>query len=178
MTKTERLDVLVLERGLVNTREAARTAIMDGAVLVNGQKVTKPGTKLKADSVIELIPSFAKPKYVSRGGLKLEKALREFAVDPADRICLDIGASTGGFTDCLLKHGARQVYAIDVGYGQLDYSLRTDRRVVVRERLNARYLTIDQIYGPPDDAGRLSGDDCMADLAVMDVSFISVTKII
>src|SRR5271167_1998171 len=103
--KKARLDVLVVERGLLDSRQAAQTAIMDGAVLVNGEKQTKPGMNISVDAKVELIPGFSVPKYVSRGGLKLEKALAEFAIDVTDRVCLDIGASTGGFTDCLLQHG-------------------------------------------------------------------------
>lgn len=142
---------------------------MDGAVLVNGQKVTKSGIAVSEKDEIALIPSFKKQKYVSRGGLKLEKALEVFHLDVKDRICLDIGASTGGFTDCLLKSGASKVYAIDVGYGQLDWGLRNDERVVVKERINARYLTASELY--PEDA-------CRANLAVIDCSFISLSKIL
>jgi 23S rRNA (cytidine1920-2'-O)/16S rRNA (cytidine1409-2'-O)-methyltransferase len=164
----ERLDVLVVERGLVASREIARTAIMDGAVLVDGQKATKPGMAISRESQIEILPSFAAKKFASRGGFKLEKALASFGVLASDRICLDIGASTGGFTDCLLKSGARLVYAIDVGYGQLEWHLRQDDRVKVFERLNARNLRPEQIYQEGDQ---------FADLAVMDVSFISSIKI-
>lgn len=169
MAKGQRLDQLILERGLLPTREVARTAIMDGAILVNGQKMTKPGMSVSETAVIELLPGFAQPKFASRGGLKLEKALDTFQIDVQKRICLDIGASTGGFTDCLLKRGALKVYAVDVGYGQLDWSLRSDARVVVRERLNARNLKPADLYesGVPD-----------ASLVVMDVSFISITKIL
>lgn len=168
MAKTERLDLLVVERGLFDSREVARTAIMDGVVLVDGQKATKPGAAVRLDAQIQLVSTYAPPKFVSRGGLKLEKALSEFACSPKDRTCLDIGASTGGFTDCLLKHGATRVFAIDVGYGQLDWSLRNDPRVVVLERVNARHLTVEQLYGDaaPD-----------ATLAVIDVSFISLLKV-
>jgi 23S rRNA (cytidine1920-2'-O)/16S rRNA (cytidine1409-2'-O)-methyltransferase len=141
---------------------------MDGAVLVDGQKATKPGMAISRESQIEILPSFTAKKFVSRGGFKLEKALSSFGVQTNDRICLDIGASTGGFTDCLLKSGARLVYAIDVGYGQLEWQLRQDSRVKVFERLNARNLTPAQIY---------KEDDQFADLAVMDVSFISSVKI-
>ena len=164
----ERLDVLVVELGLVASREIARTAIMDGAVLVDGQKATKPGMAISRESQIELLPSFAAKKFASRGGFKLEKALSSFGVDVSGRICLDIGASTGGFTDCLLKSGAKTVYAIDVGYGQLDWQLRQDERVKVFERLNARNLTPEKIYKEGEQ---------FANLAVMDVSFISSTKI-
>lgn len=167
MAKTERLDALVLARGLFASREAARTAIMDGVVLVDGEKATKPGSAVRTDARIELTPGFAPLRYVSRGGLKLEKALAEFHVDPRDRICVDIGASTGGFTDCLLQNGARRVFAVDVGYGQLDWTLRNDSRVVVRERVNARYIT-----------RQLLEDETEISLAVIDVSFISLLKIL
>lgn len=167
MAKTERLDALVLARGLFASREAARTAIMDGVVLVDGEKATKPGAAVRTDARIELTPGFAPLRYVSRGGLKLEKALAEFHVNPQDRICVDIGASTGGFTDCLLQNGARRVFAVDVGYGQLDWVLRNDSRVVVRERVNARYVT-----------RKLLEDENEISLAVIDVSFISLLKIL
>lgn len=167
--KKSRLDVLSVEKGLFPTRQAAQTAIMDGAVLVDGQKITKPGINIPDSARIELIAGFNVPKYVSRGGLKLEKALDEFSIDPSGRICIDIGASTGGFTDCLLQRGANKVYAIDVGYGQLDWKLRSDARVSVHERVNARYLTPPEIYGH---------NDRHANLAVADVSFISLIKIL
>lgn len=169
MAKGQRLDQLILDRGLLPTREIARTAIMDGAVLVNGQKITKPGMNVSDSALIELVPGFAQPKFVSRGGLKLEKALDSFHVKPENRICLDIGASTGGFTDCLLKRGAVKVYAVDVGYGQLDWALRSDDRVIVRERLNARNMKAADLYGDSKPS---------ANLVVMDVSFISITKIL
>lgn len=142
---------------------------MDGGISVNGVKVTKPGTAIAVTAQIELISGWGQKKYASRGGLKLERALAEFAVDVTDRICLDVGASTGGFTDCLLQHGARKVYAIDVGYGQLDWRLRQDPRVVVKERINARNLTNAELYGQSDER---------ADLAVADVSFISLLKVL
>jgi 23S rRNA (cytidine1920-2'-O)/16S rRNA (cytidine1409-2'-O)-methyltransferase len=169
VAKGQRLDQIILDRGLLPSREVARTAIMDGAVLVNGQKITKPGMNVPESAVVELIPGFAKPKFASRGGLKLEKALAYFNITVSDRICLDIGASTGGFTDCLLQCGASKVYAIDVGYGQLDWSLRKDPRVVVRERLNARSLKPLDLYQDTDP---------FANFVVMDVSFISITKIL
>ncbi len=159
----------VLELGLFASREAAQAAIMDGGIVVDGKAVTKPGASVSREARIELAPGWGKPKYVSRGGLKLEKALDVFGIDPEGRICLDIGASTGGFTDCLLKHGAQLVYAVDVGYGQLDWSLRNDPRVVVVERVNARNLTAEFLY---------SAAGYWADLAVIDVSFISVVKIL
>jgi 23S rRNA (cytidine1920-2'-O)/16S rRNA (cytidine1409-2'-O)-methyltransferase len=167
--KGERLDLLVVQQGLLPSREIARTAIMDGAILVNGQKATKPGMPVSADSKIELVSSFTVKKFASRGGLKLEKALNDFQISVKDRVCLDIGASTGGFTDCLLKADAKLVYAIDVGYGQLEWQLRQNTRVRVFERLNARYLTPDKLYGDGDE---------WASLAVIDVSFISLAKIL
>ena len=161
--KKERIDKLLVEKGLVKSRERAKALIMAGKVKVNGQVVDKPGTSVPADSVIEVkeedIP------YVSRGGLKLETALKEFGVDVSGFVCLDVGASTGGFTDCLLQHGAEKVYAVDVGRGQLDWKLRNDPRVISIERFNARYLTEKEI---PEKV----------DLVVMDVSFISVTKLL
>ncbi|PZM79181.1 MAG: TlyA family rRNA (cytidine-2'-O)-methyltransferase [Candidatus Melainabacteria bacterium] len=167
----ERLDTIVVERGLFATKESARTAIMEGLVLVDGQPVTKPGHSVKAQSKVELSPSYQPPKFVSRGGLKLEKALDEFLIDLSNRICLDIGASTGGFTDCMLKRGARYVYAVDVGYGQLDWTLRQDARVKVMERVNARNLTPSMLYSESESAAR-------ADFASMDVSFISAFKVL
>lgn len=164
-----RLDLALVEQGFFTTRPEAQTAIMDGAVLVNNEKVTKAGTSVSNMDKIELRPGFTKQKYVSRGGMKLEKALQLFPVETQGRICLDVGASTGGFTDCLLQHGAEKVYAIDVGYGQLDWKLRTDDRVVIRERVNARYLTAEELY--EDGAERAS-------LAVIDCSFISLDKIL
>ena len=159
----ERLDILVTERGLVSSREQAKRHIMAGEVLVNGQREDKPGTKVKTDAVIELR---GKPlPYVSRGGLKLEKAFAVFPLDVRGAVCLDIGASTGGFTDCMLQNGAARVYAVDVGYGQLDYRLRTDERVICMERTNFRYLSTKDL---PE---RVAFASC-------DVSFISLTKIL
>lgn len=154
-----RLDQLVFERGLVPSRERAKTSIMAGLVFVNGQRADKAGALVDPACQIELRGK-AVP-YVSRGGLKLEKALKVFSRDPAGLTCLDCGASTGGFTDVLLRAGAVKVYAVDVGYGQLAYSLRQDERVVCMERTNARYLTHEQI---PEEI----------DLTVMDMSFISL----
>ncbi len=142
---------------------------MDGSVLVDGVKVTKPGKNVSERSTIELIPSYSESKYVSRGGLKLAKALSEFSIEVKERVCLDIGASTGGFTDCLLKAGARKVHAIDVGYGQLDWSLRSDARVSVKERCNARYLKAEEVY---------NADEERATFAAIDVSFISLKLIL
>jgi 23S rRNA (cytidine1920-2'-O)/16S rRNA (cytidine1409-2'-O)-methyltransferase len=158
----ERLDVLLVERGLAATREKARALILAGNVLVDGQRADKPGHTFPAACPIELVKGLP---YVSRGGKKLEAALDAFHIEVRDRTCLDIGASTGGFTDCLLQRGARRVYAVDVGAGQLDWRLRNDPRVAVREGINARYLNLEHI-------GEL------VDLAVCDVSFISVTLIL
>lgn len=159
----ERLDQLLHRRGLFPTREQARRAIMAGIVEVNGMRVDKPGRSVGADAEV-MIAGPAEP-FVSRGGRKLEAALDHFEVDPTDWVCIDVGASTGGFTDCLLQRGARRVFAIDVGYGQLDYGLRNDARVEVLERVNARHL----------ESGAL-GEIC--DLATFDLSFISLVKVV
>ena len=161
--KKQRLDQLVFDLGLTPSRERARTSIMAGLVYVDGQKADKPGTAVSPESHIELRGN-AVP-WVSRGGLKLEKALREFACRPEGLCCIDCGASTGGFTDVLLHNGARKVYAVDVGYGQLAWSLRNDARVVCMERTNIRYVTREQI---PEEL----------DLAVMDLSFISLRLVL
>ena len=161
--KKQRLDQLLFELGYTESRERAKTTIMCGNVFVNGQRVDKPGTAVDAEAKIE-VRGEALP-FVSRGGFKLDKALKVFPVDPAGKICLDCGASTGGFTDVLLQHGARKVYAVDVGYGQLAWKLRTDERVVNLERTNLRYVTREQIPEP-------------IELAVMDVSFISIRLVI
>ena len=139
--KRERLDVLLVERGLAPSRERARALIMAGQVLVNSRLVDKAGTMVARDAVCELAPRPDELRYVSRGGLKLEKALDSFGLDPASCVCLDVGSSTGGFTDVLLSRGASRVYAIDVGHGQLAWKLRSDPRVVVMDRTNIRYLT-------------------------------------
>jgi len=165
MPKGQRLDLLVLAKALFKSRQKATTAIMKGFVLVDGVKVTKAGQIVPMEASIALVPSYRENKYVSRGGLKLEHALKTFDVVPDQRVCLDIGASTGGFTDCLLQSGAQKVYAIDVGYGQLDWSLRNDPRVVVVERCNARYLKSEEIYG---------ANEKIANFACVDVSFISL----
>ncbi len=162
--KSQRLDLLLVEEGHFASREAARTAIMDGGILVNGNKVTKAGTAIKPGSKIEILSAYKEKPYVSRGGLKLEKALQTFAVDCRDKIGIDVGASTGGFTDALLQRGAARVYAIDVGSGQLDWKLRNDPRVVVREKLNARYIVF-------EDVGEF------VDFIACDVSFISATLV-
>ncbi len=156
-----RLDLTLVERGLCDTREKAQRAIMAGLVLVDGQKADKAGHKIAADQVIELT---AREKFVGRGGHKIEAALDAFDVDPSGRICADIGASTGGFTDCLLQRGATLVHAIDVGHGQLDWKIRQDPRVRVREGLNARHLKAEDL-------------DPVPSLVVADVSFISLTLI-
>ncbi len=161
--KKVRLDQLVFEKGFTESRERARTTIMSGHVYVNGQRADKPGMSVMPDVNLE-VRGVALP-FVSRGGLKLDKALKVFSVDPSGKVCLDCGASTGGFTDVLLQNGASKVYAVDVGYGQLAWKLRTDERVVNLERTNVRYLTEEQI---PE----------LIDLAVMDVSFISVRLVI
>lgn len=155
----KRLDVLLTERGHAETRTKAQAIIMSGLVYVNGQKADKPGVAYEETADIE-VRSGGCP-YVSRGGLKLEKALREFGVSPEGYVCSDSGASTGGFTDCLLQQGAKKVFAIDVGYGQLDWKIRSDPRVVVMERTNVRYVTPEQLGEP-------------LDLSVVDVSFISL----
>ncbi len=160
--RRQRLDVLVVERSLAESREKARALILAGQVLVNGQKADKAGAAVDTAAKIELL---AQPRYVGRGGLKLEAALDHFAIDVAGKICLDVGSSTGGFTDCLLQRGAARVYAIDVGTGQLDWKLRNDPRVIVQEQVNARYLKRDQVPEP-------------IALAVCDVSFISITMIL
>ena len=158
-----RVDQLLVERGLVESRHRARAMVMAGEVLVDGQKADKPGRQVPPEAAVRLVRQ--RPRFVGRGGLKLEAALRHFGIDVRGSRCLDIGASTGGFTDCLLQRGALRVHAVDVGAGQLHWSVRSDERVVVRERLNARHLA-------PADIGEA------ADFAACDVSFISVTKII
>ncbi len=158
----QRLDVLVAALGLCESREQAQRLILAGEVFVKGQPVTKPGTKID-DSLPITVRN--KPKYVSRGGLKLEGALKAFPVSAEGKVCLDIGSSTGGFTDCLLQNGALRVHAVDVGTNQLVWKLRTDPRVIVKEQFNARYMT-------PDDLGE------KVQLIVSDVSFISLTKIL
>lgn len=157
--KKIRLDQRVFDLGLSESREKAKALIMAGSVFVNGQKETKPGAPVTEEADIQV--KGEKLPYVSRGGLKLEKALNTFAIDPAGYTCIDCGASTGGFTDCLLQRGAKHVYAVDVGYGQLAWSLRTDERVTVMERTNARNLTPDMFSEKMD-------------MAVMDMSFISL----
>ncbi len=157
--KKDRLDVVLLNRGLAESRSKAQAIIMEGLVFVAGQRVDKPGTAVEQDAEIEIRGKLC--PYVSRGGLKLEKALNFFGVEPKGYVCSDSGASTGGFTDCLLQQGASKVFAIDVGYGQLDWKIRNDDRVVVMERTNIRNVTPEQLGEP-------------LDLSVIDVSFISL----
>jgi 23S rRNA (cytidine1920-2'-O)/16S rRNA (cytidine1409-2'-O)-methyltransferase len=158
----QRIDRLLVERGLAESREKAQALIMAGEVLVNGQKAMKPGHSVDVASQIEIT---GKAPYVSRGGLKLAAALESFGINANGLVCLDTGSSTGGFTDCLLQHGAARVHAVDVGAGQLDWKLRTDPRVVLHEGLNARHLRIEDIGEP-------------VALATLDVSFISVALIL
>ncbi|MBP3661420.1 MAG: TlyA family RNA methyltransferase [Oscillospiraceae bacterium] len=160
MKNKKRLDVLLVEQMYAETRSKAQAIIMAGLVYVNGQKADKAGMSFDADTAVIEVRGQACP-YVSRGGLKLEKALRDFGVDPTGFVCSDSGCSTGGFTDCLLQQGASKVFAIDVGYGELNWKIRNDPRVVVMERTNIRYVT-------PEDIGE------PLDLSVIDVSFISL----
>ena len=159
MKNKERLDILLTQKGLCESRSRAQALIMSGEVYVNGQKCDKAGPPVDENALLEIRGNSC--PYVSRGGLKLEKALRDFGIDPTGFVCSDSGASTGGFTDCLLQKGAKKVFAIDVGYGQLAWSIRTDERVVCMERTNIRYVT-------PENLGEL------LDLSVVDVSFISL----
>lgn len=159
----ERLDALIVERGLAPSRERARALIMAGEVLVDGQIAHKAGTLVPLSAQTELVGLAAELRYVSRGGLKLERALDHFALDPTGMVCLDVGASTGGFTDVLLRRGARRIYAIDVGRGQIAWSLRTDPRVVVMDRTNIRH--VETLPETPD-------------CAVIDVSFISLRLVL
>ncbi len=160
MGHKRRIDSLLVERGLVESRTKAQALIMAGEVVVEGKAAIKPGTLVDEKTVVTLLEP---PPFVGRGGIKLDHALSEFQLDVSGRVVADIGASTGGFTDCLLKRGASRVYAVDVGYGQMDYRLRQDSRVVVMERVNARYpISIPE----------------RVDLATIDVSFISVAKVI
>ena len=159
----ERLDVLLVKRGLAVSREKAKAVIMSGCVYVENQKEDKAGSMFADTANIEVRGNTL--KYVSRGGLKLEKAMNNFGVTLQDKICMDVGSSTGGFTDCMLQNGAVKVYAIDVGHGQLDWKLRNDERVVCMERTNIRYVTPDDLQEP-------------ADFSSIDVSFISLTKVL
>lgn len=161
--KKERLDVLMVQRNLAESREKAKALIMSGIVYVNGQKEDKAGTSFEETVQIEVRGSTL--KYVSRGGLKLEKAMNRFGVELAGKVCMDVGASTGGFTDCMLQNGAVKVYAVDVGHGQLAWKLRNDERVVCMEKTNIRYVTPEDIADP-------------IGFASIDVSFISLTKVL
>ncbi|MBN1042560.1 TlyA family RNA methyltransferase [Clostridium botulinum] len=160
--KKERLDILLVEKGIITSRDKAKACIMEGKVFVDGQRVDKAGEKVSIIANIEY--KGAKLKYVSRGGLKLEKAMKSYDISLEDKVCMDIGASTGGFTDCMLQNGAKKVYSVDVGYGQFAWKLRTDERVVCMERTNIRYVTLEDIGEP-------------LDFASIDVSFISLKKI-
>jgi 23S rRNA (cytidine1920-2'-O)/16S rRNA (cytidine1409-2'-O)-methyltransferase len=162
--KKERIDKLLVELGLADSRTKAQALVMSGVVLVDEMRVEKPSQEFATNSKIRIKGRTAESKYVGRGGLKLEKALHDFHINASEYVCLDIGASTGGFTDCLLQNGAKKVVAVDVGTNQMVWKLRSDSRVEVRENTNARYLR-------PEDF------DEKFDLIVMDVSFISVTKI-
>jgi 23S rRNA (cytidine1920-2'-O)/16S rRNA (cytidine1409-2'-O)-methyltransferase len=159
----KRLDLVLLDQGLISSREKAQALIMAGKVLVDGLRIDKPGTAVHTDAIIVVQNDSA--DFVSRGGLKLEAALDHIKLDISGKACLDVGASTGGFTDCLLQRGARHVYAVDVGYGQLDWRLRQDPRVTPIERTNIRYLQSNQIPEP-------------VDLATIDVSFISLKIVV
>lgn len=163
MSKKIRLDVLLTEKGLLESRQKAQATIMSGLVYVNGQRVDKPGTAVDPEAEIEIHGNTL--RYVSRGGLKLEKAMAIWPINLTGKTCMDIGASTGGFTDCMLQNGAARVYAVDVGYGQLAWSLRSDGRVVCLERTNARYLSHEHIPEEPD-------------FSSVDVSFISLKLIL
>jgi 23S rRNA (cytidine1920-2'-O)/16S rRNA (cytidine1409-2'-O)-methyltransferase len=158
----KRLDILVVERGLFESRERAQRAIMAGLVSVDGQRADKAGSRVAEDAQLEVK---AGDRYVGRGGFKLEGALAAFTLNPEGWVCLDVGASTGGFTDCLLQHGARKVYAVDVGHAQLDWKIRSDARVLALEKVNCRYLSEQEV---PESV----------DLLVADVSFISLTMIL
>jgi 23S rRNA (cytidine1920-2'-O)/16S rRNA (cytidine1409-2'-O)-methyltransferase len=162
-SKKERLDILLVEKGIFPTREKAKSAIMAGEVLVEGERVNKSGQRIKAESNISVIKK--ETAYVSRGGEKLEKALKVFNVNVKGKRVIDVGASTGGFTDCLLKFGAKKVYCIDVGYGQIAWKLQKDNRVAVIDRTNIRYLTADKFND-------------LFELATIDVSFISLDKVL
>ena len=163
MSDKIRLDTAVFEAGLADSREKAKAMIMEGIVYVNNQKEDKPGTQIRPDAKIEVRGE--KLPFASRGGLKLDKAVKVFGIELNDRICMDVGASHGGFTDCMLQNGARKVYSVDVGYGQLVWKLRNDPRVVNMERTNIRYVTPEQI-------------DDMLDFASVDVSFISLSLVV
>lgn len=163
MAKTERLDVLLVEQEFFPSREKAKKMIMAGLVFVNGQREDKAGTKI--DKLATITVKTDPNPYVSRGGLKLHKAIKRFDIDLKDKTCMDVGASTGGFTDCMLQHGGAKVFSVDVGYGQFDWGLRQDPRVVCLEKTNVRYITAEQV---PDQL----------DFVSIDVSFISLSKVL
>lgn len=164
-----RLDKLILQRGLASSRERAQALVLAGRVLVNEQKVEKAGASVDEGAVIRLLGD--EMPYVSRGGLKLARALEHWHIEVQGKVCMDIGTSTGGFTDCLLQNGAAQVIAIDTGYGQIDMKLRNDTRVRLLEKTNARYLTAEQVWPEDSQRSRIS-------LIAMDVSFISATLVL
>lgn len=183
--KKERLDKILVDKGLVKSREQGKSLIMTGNVLVDGEKITKAGTLIPQKAKIEVKKETL--PYVSRGGLKLQGAIEHFNINVRNKICLDIGASTGGFTDCLLQNGARLVYAVDVGYGQLDWKLRQDKRVINIEKVNVRYLNqsnflkiieskIEQISTLKFTIGHLQ--QLLPDIGTIDVSFISLEKVL
>ncbi|WP_195999579.1 TlyA family RNA methyltransferase [Clostridium sp. 1001271B_151109_B4] len=161
-SKKERLDILLVDKGICTSRERAKTNIMAGLIFVDGQRVDKAGEKVSVDA--DIVFKGEELKYVSRGGLKLEKAMNTFGIDLTNKVCMDIGASTGGFTDCMLQNHASKVFSVDVGYGQFAWKLRTDERVVCMERTNIRYVTPEEIGVP-------------LDFASIDVSFISLRTI-
>jgi 23S rRNA (cytidine1920-2'-O)/16S rRNA (cytidine1409-2'-O)-methyltransferase len=170
--KKQRLDLLLVERNLCESRQLAQRWIQAGEVRVNGAVVDKCGTGILLTAIVEVK---SRARFVSRGGEKLAKAVEVFEIATLDRVCLDAGISTGGFTDCLLQAGAKQVYGIDVGYGQVDWKIRTDDRLVLRERTNIRHLTPAELYEAPVDGG---DPVQLPDLCVVDVSFISAVKIL
>jgi 23S rRNA (cytidine1920-2'-O)/16S rRNA (cytidine1409-2'-O)-methyltransferase len=164
-----RLDKLLVERALTPSRERAQAMILAGRVLVDEQKIEKAGASVEDDVAIRILGDSL--RYVGRGGLKLERALEHWKIDVTGRVCMDVGASTGGFTDCFLQHGAKQVIAVDTGFGQIDAKLRADERVRLLERTNARYLTCERVE-------EVSGGGVLPDVAAMDVSFISATLVL
>src|SRR5664279_1809581 len=164
-----RLDKLILQRGLVTSRERAQALVLAGRVLVNDQKVEKSGATVDEQATLRILGN--EMPFVSRGGLKLARAVEHWHIDVRGKVCMDIGASTGGFTDCLLQHGVAQVIAVDTGYGQIDMKLRSDPRVKLLEKTNARYLTPEQLWPEAGPAGPIS-------FIAMDVSFISATLVL
>jgi 23S rRNA (cytidine1920-2'-O)/16S rRNA (cytidine1409-2'-O)-methyltransferase len=164
-----RLDKLILQRGLASSRERAQALVLAGRVLVNEQKVEKAGASVDEEAVLRILGD--ETPYVSRGGLKLARAIEHWHIEVQGKVCMDIGASTGGFTDCLLQHGAAQVIAVDTGYGQIDMTLRNDPRVRLLEKTNARYLTAEQVWAGNSQRSPIS-------MIAMDVSFISATLVL